>query len=113
MLRINVLNVTWPKKVSNENVYKLTKVKPWSIKIRKQKATWFGHLIRMHPDTPARKALKFAKQEYQRPQGKPKTTWIKSYEKILMEDMKLTWSEAEEKALDRKIWRHFTYQTYY
>ena len=110
ILRINVLNITWPKKISNENVYKIAKVKPWSQKIKKQKLTWFGHLMRMHKDVPARKALAFAQQFYHRSRGRPKTTWIKSFEKILTDEMNLTWNEAEEKAQDRKTWKQLIYQ---
>ena len=28
--------------------------------------TWFGHLMRMHPDIPERKALQYAKTDYRK-----------------------------------------------
>ena len=66
--------------------------------------------MRMHKDVPARKALAFAQQTYHRSRGRPKTTWIKSFEKILTDEMNLTWNEAEEKAQDRKTWKQLIYQ---
>lgn len=64
MIRVNVLNVKWPKKVSNEMVYETTKLKPWSEKIKKQRLTWFGHLARMDEKTPVKIALKYATANY-------------------------------------------------
>ena len=51
-----VINIRWPKKISNEEIYKKTKVQPWSIKIKRRRLTWLGHLMRLHKNTPARRA---------------------------------------------------------
>ena len=45
MTVLNVLNVKWPIKVSNERVYKITKLKPWSQKIQKQRLTTSVNLV--------------------------------------------------------------------
>ena len=54
-----VLKVKWPKILTNEEVYKITKVIPWSKKIIKLRLTCFGHL-RLDQETPVRRALKEA-----------------------------------------------------
>ena len=111
MIRINVLNIAWPKKISNERVYQISKLQPWSEKIQKQKLTWFGHVMRMDENIPARKALKYAMQPFKRAQGRPKETWIKSTEKLIKEKLNMTWQQAEQAAQDRKAWRIFVYES--
>ena len=106
MIRINVLSVKWPKKISNDETYRITKIKPWSIKIKKQRLSWFGHVARMDPNTPAKKALKYAKIPFKKARGRPKESWIALMEKQLQEDLDLSWDEAEHQAQDRVKWRH-------
>ena len=43
MLR-KMLNVTWPKKMSNEKVHNITKVIPWSKIVENRRLRWFGQL---------------------------------------------------------------------
>ena len=57
ILRWYVLNIRWPKIAKNEDVYEKTKTEPWSKKIEKKRIKWFGHLMRLDENTPARKAL--------------------------------------------------------
>ena len=45
--------------------------------------TWYGHLLRLPEDTPARKSLKEAKNPCKKPRGGRKLTWIKQIEKDL------------------------------
>ena len=103
LIRTNVLNITWPKKISNESVYKISKLQPWTQKIRKQKLTWFGHLMRMDEEVPARKALRYAEQHYEKPQGRPKETWIHSTQKLFEEhDMaRSKTSNTRQESLER------------
>lgn len=112
MIRINVLNIRWPKKVSNENVYRISGITPWSRKIKKQRIAWFGHLSRMAPNTPAKKALSFTKGYFQRVRGRPKTRWIDMMSKQLEEDFDLSWEQGETMALNRKTWRQLINQKY-
>ena len=48
-------NINWTDKVTNAQLYNTYKVKPW---IKEGRLRWYGHLLRLHEDTPARKALK-------------------------------------------------------
>ena len=40
-----VIHVTWPRVITNEELYKRTKVTPWSLIICKRRLSWFGHLL--------------------------------------------------------------------
>ena len=87
----------------SEEVYAVTKVKPWSKIIRERQLRWFGHLTRLPDDTPAKLALMYALKEEPKPRGRPKLTWIKMMTKVFTSN-NLTWDEAAEKAKDRKEW---------
>ena len=72
-----VLQIFWPKKITNEELYRTTKQQPWSVMITKRRLSWLGHLMRLDEKTPARKAL----EEYlnpcvKRPRGRPPVTWM-------------------------------------
>ena len=56
-----ILNLNWREKVSNDKVYKETNSTPWSQTVKRRRLTWYGHLLRLPEDTPARKSLKEAK----------------------------------------------------
>ena len=38
-------------------IYAYIDCEPWSEMIRGRRLSWLGHLMRLHPQTPARKAL--------------------------------------------------------
>ena len=71
-----ILGIRWPKKITNDELYKKTKCEPWSKTIKRRRLNWLGHLIRLHPDTPARKALREYLRTTKRPRGRPKFTWM-------------------------------------
>ena len=54
--------------------------------IRERRLRWFGHLLRLDPDTPAKKALKEYLRKVDKPKGKQKTTWYD----IVYKDIKVT-----------------------
>ena len=47
LLRTAVLNIKWPKKMSNNEVYERTGAIPWSAAIQSSQLSWFGHLVRL------------------------------------------------------------------
>ena len=51
------LNVIYPRKVSSEEVYRITKAEPWSQIIRSRRIRWLDHLLRLPDGVPARQAL--------------------------------------------------------
>ena len=104
LIRTNVLNVKWPKIVTNEQVYTRTNIQPWSIIIEKRRLRWFGHVTRMSPLTPAKQALEYAHQKYKKHVGRPKQSWIKTMTNQL-NNINLTWEQAYAIAQDREKWR--------
>ena len=66
----------WPKKISNEDLYRITKQIPLSRIIQKRRLSWFGHLMRLPDTTPARIAFGVAVGPKKRKRGRPKHIWI-------------------------------------
>ncbi len=71
-----MLNIKWPHKITNEDLYNRTNQEKWSAKIRLRRLKWLGHLMRLPEESPTRLALEEALRIVKRPQGRPKTTWI-------------------------------------
>ena len=44
LIRKFILNVKWPDVVKNEQVYSITKLKPWSETIKLRRIKWFGKI---------------------------------------------------------------------
>ena len=80
-----LLDIRWPRKISNEDLYGKLQVTEWSKKIKKRRLLWIGHLFRLPEDAPAKQALEESLRPVRRPRGKPKTTWIASVGKELKE----------------------------
>ena len=108
-----ILGINWQRNISNNELYARTKCEPWSEIIRGRRLTWLGHLMRLHPETPARKALKEYLRKVKRPQGRPKTTWMQTVRQDLTSiGIKLdlskeaqTLKRLSELTHDRKNWR--------
>ncbi len=77
------LNIHWPKTISNEKLYKKTKAEPWSKTIKRRRLNFLGHVMRLHPDTPARLALDEFVRPTKHPRGKPKQTWLENIKQDL------------------------------
>ena len=108
MLRY-AINIKWPRKISNDNLYNITKQVKWSDIISYRRLTWFGHLIRLPESTPARRALRIAESDVTRPRGRQKTTWLGCV-KDQLKTMNKNYNEAKTMALDRVGWRGITQQ---
>ena len=75
----HAIGIYYPKKISNEDLYKKTKQVAWSKKIKRRRLKYFGHVCRMDESTPAKQALiETIKQNTIRKQGKPKLTWLQT-----------------------------------
>ena len=106
LLHIHLLNIRWPKTISNENLYRLTQIKQWSETIKTRRLRWFGHVMPLTDNTPAKIALKYALENYVKPRGRPQTTWLSTMKKQL-EDHNLTWENACNIASDRIEWKKY------
>ena len=78
-----VINIRWPKIITNEKLYELTGIIEWSKIIRKRRLKWIGHVMRLNENTPVRLALKESITGIRRKVGRPKITWIKVIKKDL------------------------------
>ena len=76
-----MLNIKWQDKVSNNHLYKITKLTSWSIAVKRRRLNWYGHLLRLPEQAPANKALREAKKPCKKPRGGQKMTWMKLVEK--------------------------------
>ena len=100
LIRKFILNVKWPDVVKNEQVYSITKLKPWSETIKLRRIKWC--VI----NTPVRHALTYALSPYIRSRGRPQTTWV-SMTKDELKKMDITWDLAFKLAQDEKKWEQF------
>ena len=73
-----VLNMKYPITISNVNLYKRTGTRPLSLEILEARWRMFGHNLRLHPETPANKAMNFYFEEVVQPKfrGRPRTTIV-------------------------------------
>ena len=104
IIRTNVFRVKWPKIMKNDEVYARSGMEPWSKTIDKRRLRWFGHVVRMDSNTPARKALTYAMQPYKRIPGRPLFIWI-SQMRDQLRGLGMSWDEAIIRSQDRKGWR--------
>ena len=114
LLRI-ALNYRYPKTISNKKLYKLSQETPISEKLKKRRLNLFGHILRLHPDTPAQKALQYHLTPHKRPVGRPPLTWLSQITKDLAPTLKhhnikvplnkTTLAITQQLADDRTTWR--------
>lgn len=71
-----VLGIHWPDTMTTQEVYNVTKETPWSSIIRQRRCRLMGHLLRLPPDTPVRKAISEGYRATQMPPGRRRTTWL-------------------------------------
>ena len=51
--------------------------------MKKRRLNWYGHLLRLPEETPAKKALREAQKSSKKPRGDQKQTWLKLIKKDL------------------------------
>ena len=113
MLR-KAININWPKKISNADLYRMTKMEPWSKTIKRRRLNWLGHLMRMPANTPARISLHEAFRPVKKKVGKT-PTWLKVIEKDLSNTVHIdiynetpdqTVAKLKHATRDRKVWKN-------
>ena len=78
-----VINIRWPKIISNEKLYQKVSVAKWSDIIMKRRLYWLGHLMRLEEKTPVRQSLRETLTDAKEKIGRPCLTWMKVIEKDL------------------------------
>ena len=107
-----ILGIHWPKKITNIKLYTKTKTEEWSITIQRRRLNRPGHLMRLHPRTPARLALVEYLRKVKRPKGRPQRTWMElikhDLKRIVILDYNKpnkTIEQLTQMAHDRNYWR--------
>ena len=98
-----ICRIFWPERISNEELYRLTKCNSVVMEIKQRRFRWLGHVFRMAQNRIPKVALGWTPVG-KRKKGRPKTTWRRTVEAELKE-MNLTWGEAQHAAQDRSRWR--------
>ena len=78
-----IINIKWPKTISNNKLYENSKVEKWSKTVKRRRLQWYGHFLRLPEDTPAKSALMEARSYACKPKGGQKLTWLKIIDKDL------------------------------
>ena len=98
-----ILQIHWPEKITNIELWQRTKQLPVDEEIKRRKWKWIGHTLRKAPSTITRQALTWNPQGRRR-RGRPKNTWRRDLEADCRE-MGYNWSQVERLAQDRTRWR--------
>jgi hypothetical protein len=100
-----IINIKWTNKITNEELWNITKQKPIEIQIKRRKLNWIGHTLRKEAGEIEKTALNRNPQGYRR-RGKPKRTWRRTIENEIRKTGK-SWNEVKGIAGDRNAWKLF------
>ena len=67
------INIKWPKKITNEELYRKMKCENWNKTIKRRRQNFLGHVMRLDDNTPVR--IHRSQLKYR---GRPKMTWMKT-----------------------------------
>ena len=105
-----LLNITYPKKISNSELYKVTKQTPWSSVCRQRRLTLFGHTCCLPVGAPARNTLIEALKPIKHMVGGQHHTYLRSIKKdfgkvgkSLEEALQIAQHKQEFRALVRSV----------
>jgi len=98
-----IINIRWPNKITNEDLWKKTNQPPIEREIKMRKWKWIGHTLRKPSSSITRQALQWNPQG-KRPRGRPKITWRRNT-MAEAERHGYTWRQLEKTAGDRERWR--------
>ncbi len=73
-----IVNIRWPKKISNKDFYEKTSTKAWSIGVKRRRFNYnWTSVLCLPKDSQVKQALRESQRLVKRPKGKPKLTWFK------------------------------------
>ena len=94
----------WTDKITNEELWRITKQKPIEIQIRRRKWNWIGHTLRKEARAIEKTALDWNPQGYRR-RGRSKRTWQRTIEDEI--NTGRSWNEVKGLAGERNAWKLF------
>ena len=71
-----IMNIEWTNKITNEELWRISKQKAIEIQIKRRKWNWIGHTLRKEAGAIEKTALDWNPQGYRR-RGRTKRTWRK------------------------------------
>ena len=98
-----IMGIRWTDRVRNEDIRSRLHQVPISLKIRRARLQWLGHMERMEVDR-IPKEVSRARMVGRRPRGRPRTRWDQVVERDL-ENAGVSLVEARGIAPDRQEWR--------
>ena len=99
------MNIKWTDKITNEELWRITKQKPIEILIKRRKWNWVRHTLRKEAGAIEKTALDWNPQEYRR-RGRPKRTWQRTTEDEIRNTGR-SWEEVKGIDGDRNAWKLF------
>jgi hypothetical protein len=99
------MNIKWTDKITNEELWRITKQKPIEIQIKRRKWSWIGHTIHKEAGAIEKTALDCNPRGYRR-RGRPKRTWRRTTEDEIRNTGRL-WNEVKGIAEDHNAWKLF------
>ena len=105
----SILNIYYPKVISNKDFYEKTKTIPWKVVVKRRRLSWTGHLFRLDPRTSSKVAIQIYSEPSKKTQGGLKKTWINNVTKELNIHIDLNNPDTYRLANNRKQWRELIY----
>jgi hypothetical protein len=99
------MNIKWTDKITNEELWRITKQKPIEILMKRRKWNWIGHTLCQEAGAIEKTALDWNPQGYRR-RGRPKRMWRRTIEDEIRNTGR---SRNEVKGItgDRSSWKLF------
>jgi len=100
-----IMNINWTDKITNEELWRITKQNPTEIRIKRRKWNRIGHTLRKEAGAIEKTALDWNPQGYKR-RDRPKRTWRRTIEDEVRNTGR-SWNEVKGIAGDRNAWQPF------
>jgi len=98
-----IMHIFWPKKISNNELFRLAEQEDMGIVLTPRRWTWIGHVLRRESTNISKVALRWT-HKGKRKRGRPKSTWRRTAEAEL-KSLNLNWGQPSRLAMDRQEWR--------
>jgi hypothetical protein len=99
-----IMNIKWTNKITNEELWRITKLKTIEIQIKRRKWNWIGHTLHKEAGAIEKTALDWNPQGCRR--GRPKRMWRRTIEDEIRNTGR-SWNEVKGIAGDRNAWKLF------
>ena len=102
-----IMKISYLDRITNKEVYRRTCVRPLSETITQRRLRFAGHVLRLPRHRLPKTALTWRPTHGKRKQGRPRTTWRRTFTDDLRA-INTSWDEIEEIAENRDLWKHLS-----